>query len=81
MVEVVLWCLEGECCIFKKIDGNSFKSTKTILWLLIIIHEKGVQIIITHINMYEVDAYMYLTQIHFKQPNKRQLLQEINQSF
>ena len=31
MIEVVFWCMEGECCIFKKIDGNSFKSTNTIL--------------------------------------------------
>ena len=28
--EVVFWCLEWECCIFWKIDGNSFKSTNTI---------------------------------------------------
>ena len=31
--EVVFWCLEWECCIFWKIDGNSFNSTNTILWL------------------------------------------------
>ena len=31
--EVVFWCLEWECCTFWKIDGNSFKSTNTILWL------------------------------------------------
>ena len=31
--EVVLWCLEWECCTFWKIDGNSFKPTNTILWL------------------------------------------------
>ena len=29
--EVVFWCLEWECCTFWKIDGNSFKSTNTIL--------------------------------------------------
>ena len=28
--EVIFWCLEWECCTFKKIDGNSFKSTNTI---------------------------------------------------
>ena len=32
MFEVVFWCLEWECCPFWKIDGNSFKSTNTILW-------------------------------------------------
>ena len=31
--EVVFWCLDRECCTFWKIDGNSFKSTNTILWL------------------------------------------------
>ena len=31
--EVVFWCLEWECCTFWKIDGNSFKSTNTVLWL------------------------------------------------
>ena len=31
--EVVFSCLEWECCTFWKIDGNSFKSTNTILWL------------------------------------------------
>ena len=31
--EVVFWCLKWECCTFWKIDGNSFKSTNTILWL------------------------------------------------
>ena len=31
--EVVFWCLEWECCTFWRIDGTSFKSTKTILWL------------------------------------------------
>ena len=31
--QVVFWCLEWECCTFWKIDGNSFKSTNTILWL------------------------------------------------
>ena len=30
--EVVFWCLEWECCTFWKIDGNSFKSTNTILY-------------------------------------------------
>ena len=29
--EVVFWCLGRECCTFWKIDGNSFKSTNTIL--------------------------------------------------
>ena len=29
--EVVFWCLEWECCTFWKIDGNSFKSTNTVL--------------------------------------------------
>ena len=33
MCEVVYWCLEWECCTFWKIDGNSYKSTNTILWL------------------------------------------------
>ena len=31
--EVVFWCLEWECCTFWKIDGNSFKSTNTILFV------------------------------------------------
>ena len=31
--EAVFWCLEWEWCTFWKIDGNSFKSTNTILWL------------------------------------------------
>ena len=31
--EVVFWCLEWECCTFWKNDGNSLKSTNTILWL------------------------------------------------
>ena len=31
--EVIFWCLEWECCTFWKKDGNSFKSTNTILWL------------------------------------------------
>ena len=31
--EVVFWCLEWEYCIVWKIDGNSLKSTNTILWL------------------------------------------------
>ena len=29
--EVVFWYLEWECCTFWKLDGNSFKSTNTIL--------------------------------------------------
>ena len=31
--KVVFLCLEWECCLFWKIDGNAFKSTNTILWL------------------------------------------------
>ena len=31
--EVDFWCMEWECCTFWKIDGYSFKSTNTILWL------------------------------------------------
>ena len=30
--EVVFWSLEWECCTFGKIDGNSFKSTNTIMY-------------------------------------------------
>ena len=29
--EVVFWCLEWESCTFQNIDGNSFKSTNTIM--------------------------------------------------
>ena len=29
--EVVFWYLEWNCCTFKNIDGNSFKSTNTII--------------------------------------------------
>ena len=32
--EVVFWCVEWVCCTFWKINGNSFKSTNTILWPL-----------------------------------------------
>ena len=30
--EVVFWCLQWECCTFWRIDGNSFKFTKTIYY-------------------------------------------------
>ena len=35
--EEVFWCLEWECCIFQKIDENSFKSNNTI-WTMALIH-------------------------------------------